>query len=89
MEFSIEELNEILMDLYPDISSNEYHTPVGSQSSSSTIKDEASTPDEPPPPPPPPPTNATTDREYCLIIFNNRSWSQRLRPRIFGVRLYL
>jgi hypothetical protein len=57
MEFSINDLNRIIMDL-----SNE---PSDSNEEEQTLTA----------------TNNITDRQYYLIIFNNRTWSQRLQKR--------
>jgi hypothetical protein len=81
MEFSIDDLNRIIMDL-----SNEPSVPspthVTSSTSTANIKQEPSSPNKEEEEEKTFPTaNNVTDRQYYLFIFNNRTWSQRLQKR--------
>jgi hypothetical protein len=71
MEFSLDDFNRIMMHLANEPSVHVHHN---NSNPLTTVKDEPSILNEQPTS-----TNNTSDRQYCLIIFNNPSWSQRLR----------
>ena len=76
MEFSIDELNRIIMDVPNQPSVHSSH--LDPSSLSTTIKQEQPIKDEQPPPIM---SDNIAARQYYLIIFSNRTWSQRLQKR--------
>ena len=79
MEFSDDDLNRILMDLssIPSAASDHSHR----QNNSTPITAKEDTPNSNEQQPTAVITNNMIDREYVLIVFNNRRWSEGLRRR--------
>jgi len=80
MEFSIDDLDRIIMDLYnePSVPSP---TRVTDSPSATAIKQEPSDSNEKEQTFTTTTTNNMTDRQYCFIVFNNRRWSELLQKR--------
>ena len=85
MEFSSEDLNRILMDLFNSASTTKDVHSDNNSNIPSTVKEEASSSNEQQGPAPIV-TNNTIDRQYLFIIFNNPRWSQSLQRRRTHVR---
>lgn len=73
MEFTIDDLNQLIMDLAEepsDYNPNHVNNNLSNSAQQQQQQQHASTI-----------TNNIPNRQYCLIIFNNRHWSQRLRQQ--------
>jgi hypothetical protein len=75
MEFDLVDLDRILMHLTHEQSMDVHN--VSTDYSSTTEQSQQSNLNEQQTPI----TTTNEDRHYCLIIFNNPTWSQRLRKR--------
>lgn len=87
MEFSVEDLNRILMDLFNSPQATNTDPSHNNSSAPSTVKEEsASSNEQQQQGPAPTLTNDMIDRQYLFIIFNNPRWSQSLQRRRTHVR---
>ena len=77
MEFDLFDLDRILMSLSNEQSVNDH----SSNRSFATEHEQSSRSNEEQGQKTPPIVTANSDRTYCLIIFNNPHWSERLRKR--------
>lgn len=82
MEFTIDDLNRIIMNLTNEpVVQSQTHVTSSSSASVTAIKQEPSSSKEEKEQTFTTTTHNMTDRQYYLIVFNNPRWSQRLQNR--------